>query len=364
MMECAPPEMAEFSLELAMTDTLKDHIKKNISRYYRRRIIWPAAALAFLVILSFILPVRTFLFPESFAAGDSPRAFYNSDKTYVNCYLKGLYFTGYRKQLFGNTTGYYYYTMSGNDCIIVLLTGATCDQGTPSLDMASFDAKIEKNSPAEDKLLNYLARDLSWSGNGITKNIQPFLLSEPASTNALAVILRWLLLIFIVYASITLVLNIVYTLLPELAPPVQRLYVYGHPGKLLEQAENELSTLPQLATEDMYITQHFFIETSNYGIAIVPISAITWIYKYSTLHKFLWHVSAISYTLYITTNHHQVIRCPKNIKSDIDGVMDYLAEANHSILVGFNEKNREAARRMEDSHTVLERLKKFWGQKL
>jgi len=34
------------------------------------------------------------------------------------------------------------------------------------------------------------------------------------------------------------------------------------------------------------------------------------------------------------------IQCPKNIKSDIDGIIDYLAEANHDILVGFTEENR------------------------
>ena len=28
------------------------------------------------------------------------------------------------------------------------------------------------------------------------------------------------------------------------------------------------------------------------------------------------------------------------MKSDIDGIMDYLAEANHDILVGFSEENR------------------------
>ena len=28
------------------------------------------------------------------------------------------------------------------------------------------------------------------------------------------------------------------------------------------------------------------------------------------------------------------------VKSDIDGIMDYLAEANHNILVGFSEENR------------------------
>ena len=107
-----------------------------------------------------------------------------------------------------------------------------------------------------------------------------------------------------------------------------------------KEAEEELATLPQLATEDMFITEHYFIMTSPYGNAIVPIQEILWIYKYSTLNKVLWYHFSISYTLHITANKHLFIHCPKNIKSDIDGIMDYLAEANHDILVGFTEANR------------------------
>ena len=90
----------------------------------------------------------------------------------------------------------------------------------------------------------------------------------------------------------------------------------------------------------MFITEHYFIMTSPYGNAIVPIQEILWIYKHSTLHKMLWYHFSISYTMHITANKHMYVNCPKNTKSDIDGIIDYLAEANHNILVGFNEENR------------------------
>ena len=47
-----------------------------------------------------------------------------------------------------------------------------------------------------------------------------------------------------------------------------------------------------------------------------------------------------------------------NIKSDIDGIMDYLAEANHDILVGFNEANRL---KVEEIQGDLAPFKKFWA---
>ena len=153
-------------------------------------------------------------------------------------------------------------------------------------------------------------------------------------------------ILFIVYFS-TMIYAILYILtclvcirFPVLSPPCQNLVVFGHPAKLLAQAEEELATLPQLATEDMFITEHFFIMTSPDANAVVPIQEILWIYKHSTLHKILWYHFSISYTMHITANKHMYVNCPKNTKSDIDGIMDYLAEANHNILVGFSEENR------------------------
>ena len=122
--------------------------------------------------------------------------------------------------------------------------------------------------------------------------------------------------------------------------------------------------MPQLATEDMFITEHFFIVTSVLGNAIIPIDQIIWIYKYSTLHKFLWYHFSISYTLHISARKHIYIQCPKNVKSDIDGIMDYLAEANHDILVGFNEKNRLKVQEIQGSPMQFEKVVAFLKRRI
>ena len=127
-------------------------------------------------------------------------------------------------------------------------------------------------------------------------------------------------------------------------------------GKTAGTAGEGLATLPQLATEDMFITEHFFIMTSAYANAIVPIDKILWIYKHSTLHKFLWYHFSISYTMHITAARHLHIHCPKNTKSDIDGIMDYLAEANHDILVGFSEENRLKVQAVQGKPFHIEKL--------
>lgn len=92
------------------------------------------------------------------------------------------------------------------------------------------------------------------------------------------------------------------------------------------------------------------------GLPLIPIKEIVWIYKHSTLHKVFWYHFSISYTLHITANHHVYIQCPKNIKSDIDGIIDYLAEANHDILVGFNEENRRKVQKIQGNPLQMEKF--------
>ena len=96
----------------------------------------------------------------------------------------------------------------------------------------------------------------------------------------------------------------------------------------------------------------------------MPLSEIIWIYKYSTLHKILWHHFAISYTLYITAKKKIYIKCPKNTKTNIDGIMDYLAEANHDILVGFSEENRRKVEKVQNDFGWIEKLKNILSKKV
>ena len=185
-----------------------------------------------------------------------------------------------------------------------------------------------------------LATDLDWTESGISSQVSEYYFSEPDYHVTATTILFIVYFSTMIYAILYILTCLVCIRFPVLSPPCQNLVVFGHPAKLLAQAEEELATLPQLATEDMFITEHFFIMTSPDANAVVPIQEILWIYKHSTLHKILWYHFSISYTMHITANKHMYVNCPKNTKSDIDGIMDYLAEANHNILVGFSEENR------------------------
>ena len=339
-----------------MIETYEHHITKSIRSLYKKRLKAPIIYLIFLVFIWLYFGVFSVLFPLKISDTDSLEALYQEHDSYVHTALENLYFTGYTRNLGSHTTGYYYYTMQNGDCLIVLLSPSTCEEGLPQIAKIEISARIMPSRASYLDLLNNLSKDLNWTKEGIQSQVSHYYLSEPdfrpVTTNILIVFLA----ASGIYAFLSIIICLLYLAFPHFAPPCRQLAHFGKPKELLALAEEELTTLPQLATEDMFITEHFFIETSNFGIAIVPIKEIIWIYKHSTLHKFFWYHFSISYTLHITAKHHVYIQCPKNIKSDIDGIIDYLAEANHDILVGFNEKNRLAVQKMQGTPLQIEKF--------
>ncbi len=323
-----------------MIENYDHYISRHTRRVYLRRLFSPILYLIILLALWLIFPLYDILFPQPLDNLDNLAEYSKEHSSYVDARLKNLYFTGYTNTSFGQTNGYYYYTLWDNECVIVLLEPHTCEEGLPQIRSVQIRGRVLKGNAMYDALLENLSQDLQWTKAGISRKVSSYFISEPAFQLIPSALLMGIYFASGAYALIRLFLYILYICLPVFSPACRRLRLFGKPAVLLAQAEEELATLPQLATEDMFITEHYFIVLANYGVAVVPIQEIIWIYKYSTLHKILWHHFSISYTLHITANKHVYIQCPKNMKSDIDGIIDYLSEANHEILVGFNEENR------------------------
>lgn len=330
-----------------MPENYDHYITKNIKALYKRRLFAPIIYFFLLVLLWQIFSLTKVLFPAVLDNETDIKSVYENNISNIHTTLNDLKFTGYTRNNFLGTSGYYYYTMRQNECVIVLLSPDSCEEGLPVISEVSVTAKIKTNSASFNVLLEHLSEDLNWTKDGIKSKVCPYFISQPDYSRLRNEILFFVIFSTGFYALMCIILYTLFIFFPVLSPCCQHLALFGNPKKLLAEAEEELATLPQLATEDMFITEHFFIETSVYGNAIVPIDQIVWIYKYSTLHKFFWYHFSISYTLHISANKHLYIRCPKNIKSDIDGIIDYLAEANHDILVGFNEKNRLQVQKMQ-----------------
>ncbi len=346
-------------------DSLEHLITRSIKTYYKNRLYAPILFLVILIVLSIIFPIGHMIAPKTYDEESiSLYEMYNSKEKYAKFNLKNLYFTGYTSKWLDRTRGYYYYTMINSECVVVLLDPDTCEQGSPTIEEVSIKGQILYGSSAAKTLLKNLANDLNWNEDGILSTVSSYSISEPDATGPAARVFETLYILFGIYSVACVIVYCLYIAFPVLSLPVQKTRAYGKPADILEEAEEELATLPQLATEDMFITEHYFIETSSYGVAIVPIDAIIWIYKYSTMHKFLWHHFSITYTLYITAGKRHYIKCPKNIKSDIDGIIDYLAEANHDILVGFSEENRLKVEEIQNDFDIVRKITSFLSKRV
>lgn len=340
------------------------YISRNIKEHYKRRLIPPVVYLILLLSVWNIFSLNDVFFPARMSAEATLESLAKSDTRYINATLNDLHFTGYTRTFLGSTTGYYYYTVQNGECFFILLSPDSCEEGLPTISEITVSAKLIRGGDTFSLLLNNVAKDLNWTSSGIKSKVSPYHLSE-ADFNPIG---NTFLLFFItttgIYALVAVTLSILFIWKPLLSPTCQDLGLFGDTKELLELAEEELATLPQLATEDIFITEHFFIFTSVYGNAIIPINEIIWIYKHSTLNKFLWHHFSISYTLHITANKRLYLQCPKNIKSDIDGIMDYLSEANHDILVGFSEKNRLKVQEIQGSPLEWKKFVNFLKKRI
>lgn len=343
---------------------LEHLITRKIRSTYGRRVISPIIYLVFLLIVWFYTPLHALMQPLAVSDQAQLGALADNGSQYITTTLTDLNFTGYTQKQFGMVTGYYYYTVREDACYLVLLSPHTCEEGLPHMDQANIRASLRRQPERFSELASLLAEDLSWTASGFYGHVSDCIVSEPAFGGIGNRLLFFFYFASALYAVVCTILFTLYALFPVLSPASRQLGLYGRRDRLLAQAEEELATLPQLATEDMYITEHFFIAFANKSVTVIPISEIVWIYKYSTLHNILWYHFSISYTLHITANKHLYIQFPKNMKSDIDGIMDYLAEANHSILVGFNEKNRKAVQEMPGVTRFADGLIAFFRQKI
>lgn len=347
-----------------MIENYEHYITRNIRAYYKRRFVAPICYLLLLAALWFVFPLEAILHPAPFTAADTIEGAYENNKDYVTVTFNNLTFTGYTSSRFGSTNGYWYYEVRNRKCYLILLSPSTCEEGLPTIDNLTTVCRIMEENSLYNELLVHLADDLEWTTAGITSQISSYYFSEPDYNPISNAVMFFIYFGTGAFALVSLLKYIIYAIFPVLSPPCQNLIVYGNPFEQMAEAEEELATLPQLATEDMFITEHYFIMTSPYGNAIVPIQEILWIYKYSTLQKFLWYHFSISYTLHISANKHLFIQCPKNLKSDIDGIMDYLSEANHNIMVGFSEENRLKAQANQGKPFHIEKLFAFLRRKV
>ena len=295
-----------------MTKNYDHHIAKHIKSVYKKRLLSPIIYLVILLILWLVLPLQHLLFPQKITSVSDLSKYQRQRDSYVQTTLTDLYFTGYTNTLLGQKTGYYYYTMWEDKCVIVLLSPKTCEEGLPMIESAHIRGRILRGNKAFHTLLDSLAEDLDWTTQGISSKLSPYLISEPAFMSVPSTVLMIVYFLTGLYALIRLIADTTYIFFPVLAPACRQLSRFGKPSVLLAQAEEELATLPFDMTSDGKST----VNADFYTFGYPATSTNT---QYLTVYAILNDGKKYSFTYDVTEKIHNAPD-PANVHILLDGL--------------------------------------------
>ena len=114
-----------------MPENYDHYITKNIKALYKRRLFSPIVYLIIVIVLWHVFSLTDLLFPVHLTDDVPLESAYRNDAANMHTTLTDLKFTGYTRSNFAGTSGYYYYTIRNDECIIVLLSPSTCEEGLP-----------------------------------------------------------------------------------------------------------------------------------------------------------------------------------------------------------------------------------------
>ena len=182
-----------------MPENYDHYISKNIKAFYKRRLAAPIIYLIVLILAWHFFSLSAVFSPDILPDDTSLETAFRGGKQYISTTLSDLKFTGYTQSIFGHTNGYYYYTMRDEECIIVLLSPNTSEEGLPSIEEVTIKGKISKGNENFDTLLSNLSTDLNWTENGIRNKVSSYYISEPGFNH----VGNWIL-----FAAIFITLNL------------------------------------------------------------------------------------------------------------------------------------------------------------
>jgi len=326
-------------------------LKHSIQRVNLFRMIFPLLFLVLLLMIATQFPLINCLFPTNIDSSKSATELYNSKSIYVKTTTGKLYYTGYDYLKGSSVKGHYFYSLVNGKCTIYLFSSTYFKDGVPSsIENVEIKAMLIHNRSNLEHLLTLMAKDMNWTYDGLASCTDTIIVSQMNY----AVIPSVLIGIFIFFAFSFSLGHILILLFNMCMPQYSFTFVtLGHHmarKKIIIDAAHELDNKVYFKSENMHITKNYFIYTSKFNIAVIPLANMAWAYKYSRLHKY-FIFGEMNYTIKIYTKNKFQYTFSGKTKESADNFLAYLEDQNENMLIGYTYENRLHAK--DIMHSIL-----------
>lgn len=319
------------------------NISGQIKKISLTNLIYPAVILSVVAVFFIILPFRGAFRPMHLDnIWESQNNTYENEFVYTT--VDNLYYTGYNvSRLFRQDYGYYY-AMKDEKCIFVLIPTDTKPKENIT-DYKIYGRIIpSKNNNSYNRMISELAEDLNWSEAGLEKVSGTYIVSAAEYHPFIYLFTFLLLLAGLILAAYLIVVNMRHYKRPETYPLCPHTDSADR-KRLIEKAEKELDDNFILNLNDLYLTEHFFIEFNKRKVIVLPLMRIVWGYRMGTINYKISH-KVPKYNLFFTLKSGDTAVILNKSSEDTRLMLEAIRELNYGIILGYTDSKRKKAKEL------------------
>lgn len=333
---------------------------KKIRKIYMRHLIWPIFPIAISLIFGIIIPFKEMLNPVRVYSLDEAIDAVKNGHEYIEININKLFYSGYSYMKDKDVFGEYYYNLSDKErCVFFLLRPEDKGETLRTIENVSKTVKVVETNGIFDNMLSMFSNTINWTEEGVKNITESYVLSEVDYHGIVYTVLFIIMCIVFVYGMTIFIYNLIFTSLPMFSPKlVVAKYYFKYDKMIKKQSMDDFMNIvaremeePKVQQNEMYITEHFFINMDKSDFAIVPINKIILAYEHSTLKSFWGMHLKVSYTLYLKCSTTLRFSAPKKNHDEVNSILDYFKENKPNILVGYTDENKQLVKELISKST-------------